>query len=228
MSTAATEGRPRKPAQRRSQETRDRLVEAAVEEFADRGFEGASTRNIAARAGVAQSALPYHFTTKEALWKAAADRLFGDFRERFAARIEGLEGVDAGQRARLLLADFVRYVAGRPAMHRFMLQEGTHASDRLSWLVETHVRPMAEGLREVFADLDDAERGYSGRFEHFYYLLIGAVTTPYALAAEFRLLMGADPFDEEHVEEHVASLVELLFPDPARRAGAQPSETEND
>ena len=75
--------RRRKPAARRPQQrsvaTRERLVEAALAVFASHGFEGATTREIASRAGVALAALPYHFTTKEALWKAAADRIFGSY-----------------------------------------------------------------------------------------------------------------------------------------------------
>ena len=62
--------------QRRSEEKRQRLVEAALHEFSRQGFDGASTRRIAARAGVPQSAVPYHFTTKEALWSEHEASLF--------------------------------------------------------------------------------------------------------------------------------------------------------
>ena len=211
MSTAAQERKP----QRRSAETRERLVTAAIEVFADRGFEGASTRDIASRAGVAQSALPYHFTTKEALWQAASERIFGVFAERFSARLEGLDGVDATQRARLLLGDFIRFAAEHPEMHRFMLLEGTRDSDRLRWLVDRQIRPIVESVRAVFDGLDSESRAWTGDFSHFYYLLIGAVATPYALAAEFRLLMGADPSEPELVEAHIDALVALVFPDRA-------------
>ena len=44
-----------------SADARDRIVSAARRSFATAGFEGASTRQIAADAGVAQSLLLYHF-----------------------------------------------------------------------------------------------------------------------------------------------------------------------
>src|SRR5262249_46289097 len=97
--------------QQRSLETRDRLVEAALEEFAKHGFDGATTREIAQRAGVALAALPYHFTTKEALWRAAADRIFALLSDTFRKRLAGLEGVDLTTRLRLILRDFVRFAA---------------------------------------------------------------------------------------------------------------------
>ena len=38
--------------------------------FAERGYEAASTRDIAARAGVTQGLVTYHFESKDALWQA--------------------------------------------------------------------------------------------------------------------------------------------------------------
>src|SRR5512134_3790712 len=111
--------RPARRPQQRSLDTRDRLVEAALHVFAEHGFEGATTREIARRAGVALAALPYHFNTKEALWRAAADRLFGLLTDTFARRLAGLEGVDAPTRLRLILRDFVRFTAKHPELHRF-------------------------------------------------------------------------------------------------------------
>ena len=206
---APRRARPRRP-QQRSLETRERLVDAALLVFAEHGFAGAGTREIARRAGVALAALPYHFTTKEALWKAAADRIFSKLGEAFLRRVEGLEGVDARTRLRLLLRDFVRFQAGHPELHRFMTQEGIAKSPRLAWLVETHIRPIYESTRAL---LEEAQRaGYErlGRPELAHYLLIGAASTAYALASEFELLTGLDPTDETLVAEH-AAMVERLF-----------------
>src|SRR5512134_2768367 len=94
--------RPARRPQQRSLDTRDRLVEAALHVFAEHGFEGATTRAIARRAGVALAALPYHFSTKEALWRAAADCIFALLAETFRNRLAGLDGVDSPTRLRLL------------------------------------------------------------------------------------------------------------------------------
>ncbi len=51
--------------------TRRRLVEAALVEFAAHGYEGASTRVIAERAGVHQPLINYHFRSKADLWRAS-------------------------------------------------------------------------------------------------------------------------------------------------------------
>ena len=202
--------RPRRP-QQRSLETRERLVEAALHVFADHGFAGASTREIARRAGVALAALPYHFTTKEALWKAAAGRIFAQLGESFGRRLQGLEGVDERTRLRLLLGDFVRFQAAHPELHRFMIQEGIGKSPRLAWLVETHIRPIYDSVRAL---MEAAQReGFVriGRPEHVHYMLIGAASSIYALAAEAELLTGLDPTSDALVAEHVATLERIFL-----------------
>jgi len=205
---ARAERRP----QQRSLDTRERLVDAALQEFAARGFDGATTREIARRAGVALAALPYHFTTKEALWRAAADRIFALLGETFRARFTGLEGVDLTTRLRLILRDFVRFAAAHPELHRFMVQEGMRKSPRLSWLVETHVRPMYDAVCAMVEAAQREGMAPIGRPEHLHYMLIGAASSAYALSAEFELLTGVPANQEALVAEHVAALERMFFP----------------
>ena len=72
-STAARRSHPRKRAeQQRSLETRASILNAAIAEFAERGFEGASIRAIADRLGLQHPLITYHYRTKDILWRAAA------------------------------------------------------------------------------------------------------------------------------------------------------------
>src|SRR5213079_2171575 len=56
--------------------TKARILGAAEEVFAARGYEGASTRDIAARAGVNISSLHYHWESKETLYFAVFRNVF--------------------------------------------------------------------------------------------------------------------------------------------------------
>ena len=218
MRQAPKSRRPARRPQQRSLETRERLVEAALEAFARHGFEGATTRAIARRAGVALAALPYHFTTKEALWKAAADRIFGRLGDTFRRRLAGLEGVELATRLRLVLRDFVRFQAAHPELHRFMIQAGIARSPRLEWLVEAHIRPLHEFVRALVEAAQREGLAPPGRPEHLHYVLIGAASSVYALAAEFALLTGEDPRDEALVDQHVATLEPLFLSAPKAHA----------
>jgi len=112
----------------------------------------------------------------------------------------------------------VRFAARHPELHRFMLQEGTGASPRLSWLVEKHVRPRFELLRDVLARAQRQGIAPKGRPEHLFYALIGAASMPYAVAPEFRRLTGDDPAAEPLVEAHVEFLFQLFFSRRGRAA----------
>ncbi|MBC2666530.1 TetR/AcrR family transcriptional regulator [Novosphingobium flavum] len=50
--------------------TREQILRAAEPLFAEHGFAGLTMRDIAAAAGVHLGQLPYHFGTKEALYRA--------------------------------------------------------------------------------------------------------------------------------------------------------------
>ena len=57
----------------RGEDTRQRLIEAALKIFGESGLEGASTRMLADAAGANLAAIPYHFGSKEGLYRAAAE-----------------------------------------------------------------------------------------------------------------------------------------------------------
>ena len=59
----------------RGEETRARIVTAALKMFGERGFDGASTRDIAASAGVNAPALQYYFDNKEGVYLACAEHI---------------------------------------------------------------------------------------------------------------------------------------------------------
>jgi AcrR family transcriptional regulator len=57
----------------RGEDARRRLVDAALEIFGAHGFDGASTRILAEKAGVNLAAIPYYFGGKEGLYRATAE-----------------------------------------------------------------------------------------------------------------------------------------------------------
>ena len=68
--------------------TRERILAAALDLFSERSFDGASTREIAAQAGVTQPLLNYHFRSKDALWYTAVDGLFERLAQALAVRTD--------------------------------------------------------------------------------------------------------------------------------------------
>src|SRR5260370_6460850 len=83
-SVARRRWHPRKRAeQQRSLETRASILDAAIAEFAERGFEGASIRAIADRLGLQHPLITYHYRTKDILWRATAEHAFAPIKARW-------------------------------------------------------------------------------------------------------------------------------------------------
>jgi TetR/AcrR family transcriptional regulator len=185
------------------------IIEAARTAFADRGFDGARLRAISDAAGVLHTAMLYHFKSKDILWRAVVDDLFAELDARLAEHQGEVAERTPLEFARQLLRSFIRFSAERPELHRIMTSEGRANSDRLTWLVERHSRRMYS-LMENFAPLMDMPTGLNTPVR-LYYAIVGLATAPFALAPEFKLLSGIDPFSEDELERTVEFLETLLF-----------------
>jgi AcrR family transcriptional regulator len=71
--------------QQRGEETRNRILEAAAECFAQHGYDGAGVAEICRRAGVTKGGFYHHFPSKQALFLELMDRWLGGLDEQLAA-----------------------------------------------------------------------------------------------------------------------------------------------
>lgn len=207
-------------------DTRRDLLDAALREFAAVGFDAASTRTIAARAGVRQGQLTYHFETKDVLWRATVDHLFERFDAEFstASALHEVSGdVDAVMVFESGVRALVRAVSRLPELNRVMVHEAMVDSDRLGWLVDRHVRARFEQLsglwRQVQADGDthlDADPVV------MYYCLLGAASLLYVNAPEAHHLLGAAgstcAVTDALIDAHADTVVAMLLGPRPRRA----------
>ena len=137
--------------------TRQRLLEAAGEIFAEKGFRSATVREICDHAGANIAAVNYHFRDKEGLYTEVL---------RFSHRCMSMKPAEeamadlAGLPPREKLLAFIRLFLqhilkeGRPAWHgKLMVREmidPTHALDRI---VEEEIRPRSLMLRHILQEV---------------------------------------------------------------------------
>jgi TetR/AcrR family transcriptional regulator len=151
-------GRPAKRAeQQRAVETRLAILNAALAEFAERGFDAASIRTIANRTGLQHPLITYHFRTKDILWRATAEYAFGRIREEWDGIEKTNVGMSALDRLRSEYRTLFRYTVAFPEFHRFMRQECTTNNPRLRWVAKTVVMPLINRLLPQIAVLQKAK-----------------------------------------------------------------------
>ena len=103
------------------EERREDILDAALQVFAERGYQGASTEEIARRAGISQPYVFRLFGTKKDLFLAVNARCFRQTLEMFQRAAEGTRGEDAlhaiGAAYGKLLATDRTYLRGQMAAY---------------------------------------------------------------------------------------------------------------
>src|SRR5215831_13408587 len=99
-----------------SQDTRfDRrfseILDYATEVFADKGYEGASMRDLSRLSGISLAGLYYYFDSKEKLLYFIQKHTFSTIIDQLRARLE--TSADPEERIRLFVSNHVEYAVGR-------------------------------------------------------------------------------------------------------------------
>lgn len=196
--------------QGRAQETKSKILEAALTEFANSGFNGVSTRAIANKAGVNHTLISHHFGSKDALWKATAEWVFDTYTKQFFERREALNGVEVHAMMRVLIKDFIEFCAKLPDFHRFMMQANQGDSERLNWLTDRFLKSGADAELGILQQAQELGLMPKGDCLHIRYLFIGAATSIFTFAPEFTRLSGKNPFSDAMLEQHIDYLTRLF------------------
>src|SRR3954463_8986781 len=144
--------------------TRERIVDAAGEIFAERGFEGTTVRDICQRAGANVAAVNYYFGDKQRLYVEAVVRAHR-WRMEQARLPEWSDDTPAETKLADFIATFFRRVLTGPddTWHtKLVLREMANPTAACAELVQSSIRPQFEILlailRELLSDDVDAER----------------------------------------------------------------------
>ena len=137
MPTADGRLRPRKqPVQRRSEETRDRILAAAARVFAARGYAGGTTNHIAAEAGLSVGSLYQYYPNKDALLAELMRAHVAEGTALIARRLAERSAAGAPADLATDLRPFVHAAIDNhradPALHRVLFQEAPRPADVLA------------------------------------------------------------------------------------------------
>jgi AcrR family transcriptional regulator len=189
-------------------QTRERLIEAAGEIFAEVGFKSATVREICQRGKANVAAINYHFGDKQSLYYEAVR----------AAHCSGpgLTNVvwppemAPQEKLRVFIKKWLEHYldSSRPSWHmRLMLREMSDPTEACEKLVQDYIRPMANVLREIVRELMPPEHlernGMLVGFSIIGQCLFYKINRPIV-----ELLMGLDEFNKLTIDvlaEHIST-----------------------
>jgi len=205
-------------AQADGDDVRTRILDAAQELFASAGYAGATTREIAARAGIGKRMLFYYFPTKEAMYEATLNRVVG--------RLAAIHGQIRNEPGPIGLGDAVEalthFTAANLAACKLVVREIMDGGPHLARLAQDYIAPLfAAAGREV---AQNQAGGIFRPLDPMHALVnVGGLTLWYFLNVPLlRLIWDRDPLAPDTVAERAAITREFLLTGlagPASRGG---------
>jgi len=136
--------------------SRDRLLAAAREEFAARGFDGAKVDRIAARARVNKAMLYYHFQNKAALYREILRELFHGVAQGVTASRQ--QGGTPEDQLRRFVETIARDGIARPHFPAIWLREMADGGRHLDASIVGEIRRVLTVLTAILAEGERAGR----------------------------------------------------------------------
>jgi AcrR family transcriptional regulator len=180
-----------------------KVVDAAERLFAERGFSGATTRQICHATGLSASSIYYHFGSKRGLYRYILDYTS----EKRAREFEEIKGGSIGLWEKLdrMIERFVRFCAEEAVFIKLVKREQMELrEDVVSDLAASPLSRLAYALRDVIRDL-----GYQGSSEMLVASILGMVVHRYEARTTWQYLEGFenDITDCDAVTDHVKTLI---------------------
>lgn len=203
--------------QRRSIESRITILEAALGEFAEKGYDAASIRSIGEKAGVHFTLVTYHFKNKRKLWEATIGHFFDEVSNLWQKEMSHLDSETPIDRLRHQFHSFLRFSLKYPDFHKALIHENRPDSPRFEWVIRYFVKPMMDATIPNISSSQKAGDIAECDTTIFYYLAIGACAALSSMAGELSLIGNIDTKSDDVVDEYWNIVDSLIFSQTAIR-----------
>ena len=175
------------------------ILEAAEQEFLEKGFEASKTTKIASRAGVTHAMLHYYYRTKEKLFDKILNNKIQLLKDSIFELLQD-NGSPFPERVRTGIEIHFDFIAANPKLPRFIINELIYNPARIKLREEILRKSGRRILGKIQAEIDrEAERGTIRRVSARMLMLNIASLNIFTFAAlpVVRLFAMADDEDEK-------------------------------
>jgi TetR/AcrR family transcriptional regulator len=196
----------------RADQTRARILDAALQEFSAHGLAGARTEQIAAAAGVNKALLYYYFDSKENLYLAALEMISAKVRDRSMSVF--LLRATAGERLlRAALEHFDRILEQQEfqsLMQQEMMRLHKGESGALAILVKRVFAPLLAMYESILREGIGSGELIQVDGMQIQLAMLGANVMYFLSAPMYQLIRDIEPFAPEALATRRKALVEFL------------------
>lgn len=208
--TKISDRKPGRPSGTDRPDLREALLLAAIDLFAERGFEGVSLSQIASEIDANVGLTRYYFGSKASLWTAAMSHLS----ECFVQDLGHVNSFEEGSKTDALKALIKAFVmaSGRwPQVSRIIVFDGDKSDARGAFITNQLVAPFYKLLSELIEDAKAEGSVPLVSTRTIFFMITHGGSFPMALPALTNAFPGDDISSQAGLSAHADAIVELIF-----------------
>jgi TetR/AcrR family transcriptional regulator len=185
------------------------LLQAALEAFAEKGYDGMSVRQLGRQLGVSHALLTARFGSKEGLWFAAMEHALAEV-ERAWQEVASAPDLDDLEALREGIVRQVMFSAAHPQVLRIMSHEGATDSARIRFVVDRFINPLRPLVERRVDRLVAAGRIRPMPYATLHFLVTVGGGALFANPAEATLLGAPDVFGADDIRRHAEAVADII------------------
>jgi AcrR family transcriptional regulator len=174
-------------------DTRQRLMDAAEQLFADKGFYGVSIAAVANEVGLTKQGILHYFNSKEKLYGAILQRISDDFEEQ--QRLAGLSSGDPVERLRELYETLAAPSETNTRRTRLLVRELLDNNVRAKRAENWYLQSFLEHSIGMVKQIDNLQTLSSEQALIFCYQILGAINYFLISPATLRGIFGEEIYE---------------------------------
>jgi TetR/AcrR family transcriptional regulator len=185
-----------------------RILEAAESVFAEAGFNGATTAEIARRAGIPKANLHYYFNTKEELYQRV---LTGIINTWLHTADEITAEADPAQALAHYITAKIELARTQPIPSRVFANEIIHGAPHLGPYLETSLRDWVEAKARVIKGWIAAGRMRETDPRHLFFMIWASTQTYADFASQISAVLGKEQLSAQDYKAVAKQVTEIIL-----------------
>lgn len=206
-SSERSRGRPRLE---KSDDLRRAFLDAAVDLFGARGFDGVSLSQIAAEVGADVALTRYYFGSKHEVWIAAITHLVQQVTAA-TDRSPELQEQSHTEQLKTAIQDFIAVSAKWPQLSRIIVFDGDKADERGEYIAQHVVRPFYKRMSKLIRGAKKEGTIPSVSERTLFFMITHGGSFPMALSALTNSFPGGDIKTPRAIKAHGDAIIDLIF-----------------
>lgn len=191
-----------------AEQTKAALLDAALAAFAERGFDGASIREITGAVGVGHNLVRHYFGSKDDLWRAAVRHGLEPATERLIETLDPRADRNFRGTLRAGLELLMHEAAANPDAFRLFLAEALRGGERFEQIYDDVLAPISRAILEYAEATGEIPRAVDLRVLGVF--VFGAALSPFTFEGLTSRLGFAPPRPGEPLDAQVDQLIEMI------------------